>query len=377
MVMVSIPLPKYNLSSQTVIVLVITWILLNPLSEKYTLFKKNKKHFFILSIPFFLAMLGLTYSNNFNVGINKLGLQILFIIFPLIFSTINTRFIDREKVISYFPIGVFISALFGACKASFFLLNNLGNYFYYDRFALFLNKHTTYFSLFVVLAILFVIHQLIHKKIEIRLSVILLLLFVPLIYILSVRISILALLIGVMPLLVYHLKIKYIVGLLISLPVLLGLIYLTPNFQKRFEKSTIEDRQIEDVDFRKLHWESVLETISHNSLLVGNGSGSNRDYLYNKYREYKLTAAYENKYNAHNQFLEVLLNYGFFGLLFFLFLLIYLAILFINSKNSLAISFLLTLIIFMLTESILERHSGVIIFTLFMSLFVKTDLESN
>jgi O-antigen ligase len=376
-VSVTISFPAYNSNSQAIIGFVIFWLFFNSFKEKSTLLKKNLIPFLILSIPFWLVLVGIIFTNDIDVALKEIPKKIPFLVFPLTLLSVKLQNKTIPFITKQFCLGVFFSSLLALLKMIYFKINNLGDYYYYDKIAILLNKHTTYFALFVVLGILFVFYELLNKKKDIIVSLVLLTLFIPMLYMLSVRISVLALLLGGFILLAYHLKTKYVILFLMTLPILFGTIYLTPNFQKRFEKSTIENTEIEDVDYRKLHWKAVLETISKNSLLVGIGTGSNRDYLYNKYKEYKLTAAYEDQYNAHNQFLEITLNYGLIGFLLFLFLLVYLALLFFKSKNSLAASILVVSITFMLTESILERHSGIIVFSLFMSLFFKIYSESD
>jgi O-antigen ligase len=369
-VAITIAFPSYSISSQAIIGFALFWVFYNSFKEKKELLQKNIIPFLLLSIPFWLALFGTIFTNDFETALKEITNKIPFLIFPLTLFSVKLQNKTVPFITKQFSIGVFVASLLALMKVVYFKVNSLGDYYYYDKLSILLNKHTTYFALFVVLSILIVIHQLIYKKINKKVSIALLILFVPLIYMLSVRISILALLVGLLTLLVYHLKRKYIVGLLVSLPIIFGSIYFTPNFQKRFEKSTTENTEINDIDYRKLHWESVLETISQNSLLVGNGTGSNRDFLYNKYKENKLTAAYEDEYNAHNQFLEIFLNQGLIGISLFLLLITFLICSFIKSKNSLALSVLAAIIIFMFTESILERHSGVIVFALFMSLFI-------
>jgi O-antigen ligase len=154
------------------------------------------------------------------------------------------------------------------------------------------------------------------------------------------------------------------------LPILVVFIFSSPNFEKRFQPSKTEISTMEDFDFRMIHWRAVIETIQSNSLLFGSGTKGDRDYLYNKYREYKLTSAYEEKYNAHNQFLEIPLNHGVLGLLFFLFFLGYIIKPLLFHKKYFYISIMLVFIIYMLTESILVRHSGIVLFSLIATIAI-------
>jgi len=372
---ITIPFPSYSISSQAIIGFVLFWVFYNSFKEKKAVLKKNLIPFIVLSAPFWLVLLGTIFTNDIETALKDMTKKISFLIIPLTFLSVKFHNKTVIFITKQFCFGVFIASLLALMKTVYFKANSLGDYYYYDKLSILLNKHTTYFALFVVLSILIIISQLLNKKINKITSILMLLLFVPLLYMLSVRISVLALLIGLLILVGYHLKTKYLIGLLIVLPILFGSIYFTPNFQKRFEKSTIENTEIDDSEFRKLHWKAVLESISQNSLLAGNGTGSKRDFLYNKYKEYKLTAAYEDEYNAHNQFLEMQFNHGLIGLALFLIMLFYVAIKFIKYKDSLAISLLAVLVIFMLTESILERHSGIVIFSLLITLLITNNIK--
>ncbi|MCB0744692.1 MAG: O-antigen ligase family protein, partial [Ignavibacteriae bacterium] len=186
-----------------------------------------------------------------------------------------------------------------------------------------------------------------------------------------VRISIIALAVGSLTIVLSSIASAWKrVLILIIVPVLLGSVYFTPYFQKRFDPSTTETAQISDMEFRELHWKAVLETISHNNLLVGYGTRSHRDYLYTKYKEYGLTSAYREGYNAHNQYLEVFLEFGTIGFVIFLSLILYLLWVFKKNEDYFALSILLVFLIYMLTESIFQRHSGIVIFSFLTALYL-------
>ena len=191
--------------------------------------------------------------------------------------------------------------------------------------------------------------------------------FIVVLYFLSVRISIIAIGLVIIVTSLSSLRgiLKYAIILLI--PLVLLAIFNSPNFKKRFEPSQTEVGSIEDIDFRKLHWQSVLETISEKPIF-GVGTEGNRETLFSKYKEKKLTAAYEENYNAHNQFLEVALDFGVIGLIIFLGFIGYLFYLALVHKDFMLIQFLLIFIIYFLTESLLVRHSGIIMFSLLISL---------
>ncbi|MDR7369791.1 O-antigen ligase family protein [Flavobacterium aquidurense] len=83
-------------------------------------------------------------------------------------------------------------------------------------------------------------------------------------------------------------------------------------------------------------------------------------YTYKNYDDYS-----KIDYNSHNQYLDILLKYGIFGLaLFFVFLFWG-----ISNTNYSYLIFLFLIIMAMLTENILDRQVGIVFFTFFNSLF--------
>jgi len=75
------------------------------------------------------------------------------------------------------------------------------------------------------------------------------------------------------------------------------------------------------------------------------------------------------KFNAHNQYLQTILNSGLFGFLSFILFIVYTTFKSYNYKNYIYIIFIGISMITFLTESILERNHGIIIFSFFSSLF--------
>lgn len=368
--LISLPFPSYSFNSQAIIAFAAYWLFYNSFSEKKELFLENKIPIIALSSLFWIPLLGMLYTDNIDVAIKELLLRLPFLVFPLTLLTVQLKEC-RSFVIKQFVFGVLAASLLAIAKVGYFMFNDLGNYFYYSKFSVFLDKHTTYFSLFVVICLLWLLWLFIYKKANQILLVFGGFVLLYVFYLLSVRISIIALVAGSLIIILSSITSTWKKVLtVVIIPVLLGSIYFTPYFQKRFDPSITETAEISDIDFRKMHWKAVLETITHNNILVGYGTRSDRDYLYNKYKEYGLTSAYKESYNAHNQYLEVLLEFGIIGLLLFLGLILYLLWFFIKRKDYFALSVLAVFLIYMLTESVLQRHSGIVIFSFLMALYL-------
>lgn len=365
-----IPMPGNSLSSISMILLVVCWLFFTTsLAQKAIELKENSRYLLVMTIPLLLAVVGLIYTDNLSYGLVKLQLLLPFLVFPLILFSIKHPKNTYRFVLYCFSFGTFMAAAIGVGRAFYYRLNSLGDYFYYARFSELVDKHTTYFSLFIVISCLFIISELIKSKLKWMVGLIALTFFFFVLYVTSARISIVALILGIIILILTEVKSQY-KWLSIILPLLLIGFYSLPNFQKRFEPSETEKGEVHDFEFRKDHWKSVLETIEYNPILIGKGTGGDRDFLYDTYKKYQLTSAYELEYNAHNQYLEFTLDFGLIGLLCFVLMLSYLSYSFIKTKNTLAFTILAVFMVYFLTESLFQRHDGVVVFSLIISLLL-------
>lgn len=378
LVLITLSLPKYSLNSQSIIVCALCWFFYNSFQQKYKYLKKNFIYFLLFSSLFWIALFGMLYSQNIAEGIKNLQKQLPFLIFPLIFFSIDITPQIKQVLIKYFSYGVIVSAMFAITKAGYFKINNFGDYFYYDKFGLLLDIHTTYYAMYVIIAIAYFTEIVLksswsRKRIETTLILFLLIVL----YILSVRMAVIALAVSTIILFLSKralLKPKNIVFLFFSILIIL-FSYFSPNFQKRFNAETPEGIAISDIDTRTNQWQSVLQVIENNNLVIGAGTGDGHETLYDQYLKNGFETGYIYQYNAHNQFLETTLYYGLLGL-FLLVTIMFIAIkeCYLN-RNYLGISIITIQIIFMITESTLESQSGIVLFAFFTTMLASRYLS--
>lgn len=380
LVFITLPFPKYSINSISLIICVLLWLFFNSFKEKSKNLKKNFLLFLILSSIFWISLIGLSYTENFGEGLKNLQEKLPFVIFPLVLLSINLENISLNTLLKYFSYSVIVAGLFALTKALYFKINNLGDFFYYDQFSKLLEKHTTYFALYTIIAVIYFANKFLEKKHIIGIKNLIPIAFLlSILYLLSVRISIVSL-IFVFPFLLFGNKrnVSKKNSIITSIIIVVSLlVYLTPNFQKRFNAKTPEGIEISDFDSRRVHWESVLNVISKNNLFFGAGTGDGRLQLYDEYRKQGFETGYINKYNAHNQFLETILFFGFLGLFA---LLLMLSIAFkksLRANNFLGLAVIVAFLIFMTTESILERHSGIVLFSYLISLLSMPNIIRN
>ena len=365
LVVITLSLSKYSLNSQSIIACAFCWLFYSPFREKYNNLKKNFLPFLLFSSLVWISLIGFLYTENLKEGIRNFEMQLPFLVFPLIFFSVEITEKTKLTLLKYFSYGVVVSACFALLKAGYFKLNNFGDYFYYDKLGQLLDIHTTYFAMYVLIALLyfanFISRKTIKKRVIYGLCIVLLLWFL---YLLSVRVSIVALIVSGLILIYGNRKsiTPKTIFLLFGGVLLIVLFYFTPNFQKRFNAKTPEGIAISDVDTRTVHWKSAIEVIGNNNLFFGAGTGDGHSKLYDQYLKNGFETGYIYQYNAHNQFLETALFYGLLGLLLLLAMLFFVLKKCYAEKNFLGIAIIAVQMVVMITESTLESQSGIVPF---------------
>lgn len=112
----SLPYSKF-LMSVSQIILLLSWLFNGNLSEKLKLFTKNKTALIITAV-FFLHLIGLIYTSDFNYGLEDVKKKIPLLLLPLLFST-SQQFSKKifEKILLAFVISVTTASF-----VSFFVL---------------------------------------------------------------------------------------------------------------------------------------------------------------------------------------------------------------------------------------------------------------
>ncbi len=119
---------------------------------------------------------------------------------------------------------------------------------------------------------------------------------------------------------------------------------------------------------RLIMWTISTQVLTEHPLGVGTANVD--DYLYaklTKLKQYKLAKKY---YNPHNQYLQSGIEIGIFGLIVLLFLLFKGITIAWKNRNYLLLFVVLNLAFNMLFESMLQRQSGIIFYTFWITFFV-------
>ena len=159
-------------------------------------------------------------------------------------------------------------------------------------------------------------------------------------------------------------------GILIVIPVLILISLTNPRvnnyLQWRSERKITEVAAVND---RIIIWNAV-STILKNNFITGVGTGDIQDELNKEYLRNGNNKLAAVNTNAHNQYLEVVLENGLIGLFIFLSMLGLMVYIAISEHNIIYIMFLLIILISFSFETMLNRLAGVVFFSLFSFLLI-------
>ena len=354
---------------------------------KNTLEKKNfeYKKLFSISILLFLFILSLTYSLTFNKGFNRISTMASILVFPLIFGLLKKSSFKITKTLQNKVFFGFIASNFLFVIVSFVYFWNQEFTFsqtiiHYSnlintRLGLY-SIHPIYLSLYIGVSMLILMYLIKEtKKFKTKIiSGVLILFFCVILSILMRKGPILFLLISLIYLLLNYFKIKKtIIGVFFFIVTTFISIQYLPKYKNfnRFDEITssnaLENPSSSTAIRYKIYDCSILK-ISE-SPFIGYGVGNTQQQLDPCYVKKGIDLSVKT-YNCHNQYFSILLTTGIIGLIIY-FLGVYNVISeFIKNQNYLAISIIIYFLLNFLTENIIERENGMILYSFFLSYFV-------
>ena len=349
-------------------------------------FKKRKEILWkrrAFIIPFILLfslyIIGLWTSSNTDIALKNISRVLTLLLLPTIILSHKKEDFNFKKI--YYSLGA--GLLIGMFICWGFVIESIltnatplrqAPYFFewiYSNWNLVkpIGVHPNYFALLIVILVLAIIKteelKFLRKN---KLKLILLLIpFFLFLFELSSRVAMLAFLLVIIVSALQNRSRKK--GILIGLFVV-GLIVLSVKFDYLGNKFSglVDGRGNIKVE-RIQRWDFIIrEFKKEDKLILGIGSGDTEEIYTRAYINGNFKTALIEGYNAHNQFVEFLVSNGFFGLLAFVWVLLFFAL-----KTKLkgeALSFFITIVLLSFIESFLGRAKGVFIFSFFISFFL-------
>jgi len=362
--------------------LLILWIIEGDWKNKWKRMKESDTLIIAGSLILFwiINVAGLFYSNDLERGFMRTYDKLPFLVYPVVFFTLNKDFFTKEKLHNLFKLflcatTIMLLICWGNASIKFFLTGKTF-YFYYIYFSHFFG-HPSYCALIVCIAICIAFYFLINSIKRHRwLWTILIFFFVISIYFFQSRSGIFVLFSLLITSLFYYLRIyrkNYWYGIGGIIIILLLAFTLSKLFPSRIgyyvKKMTIEQLQPEKIlGLRSDIWKITCKLSLENKML-GIGTGYHNEYYLSDH-EAEVINKNSSFINAHNQYLQTFLEHGIFGLIILIFIVLYSFYFAIKTKDYLLLMLIISICLNMIFESMLERNKGIFTFSLFFCLFI-------
>tara|TARA_B100000787_G_C16197101_1_gene301743 strand:- start:401 stop:1693 length:1293 start_codon:yes stop_codon:yes gene_type:complete len=347
----------------------------------------NWKFFLINSGVFISYIFSLLYTSNLNYGLKKIETSLSLLIVPLTFALLyNCKFyVNWSKLLKQIIV-VFFNSVFLFSLIILTYLIYIGGFLYLDDPNFFrhftqeipyIGQHSIYASIFLGLGLLFSINLLNAKTCRsFKIHIIFKTLPISLLLIsLASKGILLATFVSISFycfLIIENLRSRLLTLLLICGVLTLSINY-SPSLSKRINLlklsiySPSSQGILSSTQVRKAIYNCSIES-AMDSWFFGYGIGDANDTLIHCYKN-NSSYLVESKPNSHNQYLGILLISGLFGFFIMLYFLFFNLRLFIIDKNYFFLTILLFYLMVMFFENILERQSGVVLFSFLINLF--------
>ncbi|MBW1293919.1 O-antigen ligase family protein [Aquimarina litoralis] len=353
-------------------------------------FVLDNKILLLLPLYFVVMAISLFYTSNSSYGLDVLQRSLSLFLFPVIFLFVKEDASSVRKLFEFLLVGLVISFFINLSialnnsisifKEGFFTnvsiqdltsfldaLMSGWNYLVEDEFSKLINP--SYLSLYILLVLSFYLKKNLDSRLRTTVVVIL---FLYLFLLASIAAYLILLIMCL--LLIFDISersrkhtmmIMFVLGVIIFLnnPRVFDFYAKIKNFGNSIEYANSTSEKA-----RLLSWDASLKLIK-DAPLLGYGIGDANDILINKYSELGYTYNFDNRYNAHNQFLQTLLQTGIMGFVILVSIFVVLAIRMRRSRNEFSV--FLILLISLIFESMLVRFNGIVFFSIIIPLLLK------
>ena len=343
----------------------------------------------ILISIYLLGLLAILYSPDKPEGINVATKQLAIFIFPVLFALTN---LDLEKyklnlicifgftctatILYLYADAVYTILYFHLPLSSLYTLAFMNH-----NFSLPIEIHATYLSVytaFSLLAFLYLVFKKTGPKLRWIYIIAIIVLSVGLIQLSSraVFIAFLATVNLIFPFFLFQGKkrlIFFLAASFISL-IILVIIMNVDSFKTRYISELKTDltndvKIIENTEPRLARWNAITELIKR-SPVIGYGTGAEKKLLKEKYFEKGLYISYLNEFNAHSEYLSIVIKIGVIGLAIFIYILYFGFASAIRKKDILFLSFMVIITVVSISENILDLNKGIFFYSFFFPFFL-------
>lgn len=398
--------PLFNIKVVSISLIIFALLSILYLSSN---FKNNwnpdVKNFIITSIPFGLYIVGLTYTNDIHYAFKVLETGLPLIIFPFIyFIILGERYkFKNSEINKLLNLLVFSSSLLIIITILYLIITGTWKDFFNNEIFLkaiqnkgvntiriaiektpFFGEHPTYFALFGSVTVIISLFRILNDK--------------NLIFIISLIIGLIGIIVSgakmviisfvmiTIILIIFKIKSKQNVFLILLFIIVSSgfILTQTPLLKNRFNEILVtkfeppQGINYNSTNVRIAIIQCTFDTFKK-SPIFGHGTGGSKAEMTNCYRQYDtdIFARHNYYYNSHNQYFSFAISFGLLGFLIFLFWIGWYVKKAIKYHDILFLVIMINFIIIFLTENLLERQTGNILFSFLIPLLYKYNLQKN
>lgn len=336
----------------------------------------------LFSTPFFFYIISLLWTDNIELGLKFIGKTAFMFVFPICIFVFRP-FQSPKQVYGFIKAYIVSSVLAAFCIVVYLLFNNgiplIQKSDYFSSIKLrqiignvpIVGEHPIYFSLLLATALIFLYYNRFKNR---ALNVLCAIVLLVVLFLASSK----GVLIGLMfalTLMIFQIRKSISHRFFIAIIFIFSVIgtYFFPPIKARVDEvlntknSYPTGDNFNSFNTRVAIYDCSLSIIG-DAPFFGYGPGDVQEKLNICYDSFNTKAFNDQIFNTHNQYLDYLASFGLLGFGIILCLLVYFFMLAWKAKSRAYYVFLTLMYVSFLTENILERNTGIVLFTMFNTL---------
>ena len=365
LICVSIPFMTYAKAFVNICMICLFLIMVVSYNKDKVINIVNEKFFKAFTIFFIFIVIGSLFNGSFFEYFAESRKIAQIILLLILFSFVN----DKRFLIYGFVTGVLVSSLITDLNILIYYLNSsellISKSSVEDLFI----TQRLYLGFFVVISIvlLSLLFQTSNRNKQKVFYALLILFFIFSLFLISSRSAILIAFLLFLITIIYKSKSVFTIGVLLASFVILSTIIITnKNLSNRFlySQDSVRTSFIEKIKTHEPRydiWRFSLQIFDEQNLgFFGLGTYKTQELLVEKYKlmpiDKRKNWFIQRNFNTHNQYVDIILSFGFLGLI--LFAVFIREIILKTYKNVYSLNLTLSLILFLVIENLFHRQLG-------------------
>lgn len=371
LICISIPFMTYAKAFVNICMICLFLIMVVSFNKDKVINIVNQKFFKALTIFLIFIVIYSLFNGSFFEDFAESRKIAQIILLLILFSFVN----DKRFLIYGFVTGVLVSSLITDLNILTYYLNSSDLLISKSSVEDLFTTQRLYLGFFVVISIVLLsfLFQTSNRNKQKFFYVLLILFFIFSLFLISSRSAILIAFLVLLITIIYNSKSVFTIGVLLASLVIFSTIIITnKNLSNRFlySQDSVRTSFIEKIKTHEPRydiWKFSLQIFDEQNLgFFGLGTYKTQELLIEKYKlmpiDKRKNWFIERNFNTHNQYIDIILSFGFLGLI--LFAVFIREILLKTYKNVYSLNLILSLILFLVIENLFHRQLGTFILAL-------------